>query len=349
MASEDRAEEALQPPPTAALSQLLRGSLVTQLIYVAATLGVADLLCDGPKSSHELAAALRVDPEALYRVLRALASIGIFEETESRWFALTPLAQPLRTGVPGSLRASAMLYGEPWWWRACGDLLHSARTGQPAFDHIYGESLFAYLRHTPDAAAIFNDHQTNMTQQDAAAVVNAYTFRECTKVVDVGGGHGALTAAILKTCSWTTAILFDQPAVIQGAKERLRAEGITARCDCVAGDFFESVPVGGDAYVLEDIVHDWGDARATAILRACRRAIAQAPASSAKLLVVEKVIPPGNTPFPGKLTDITMLLVAGGRERTANEYETLLNEAGFVLTRVVPTASPASVIEAIPA
>jgi Dimerisation domain len=165
MAPTDKAQEALQPPPAAGLSQLLRGSLVTQLIHVAATLGVADLLCDGPKSSHELAAALRVDPEALYRVLRALASIGIFEETDPRRFALTPLAQPLRTDVPGSLRASAMLYGEPWWWRACGDLLHSVRTGQPAFDHVHGESLFAYLRHAADAAAIFNDHQTNMTRR----------------------------------------------------------------------------------------------------------------------------------------------------------------------------------------
>jgi hypothetical protein len=349
MASEDRVQEAQQPPPAAGLSQLLRGSLVTQLIHVAATLGVADLLCDGSKGTHELAAALRVDPEALYRVLRALASVGIFEETDPRWFALTPLAQLLRTDVSGSLRASAMLYGEPWWWRAFGDLLHSVRTGQPAFDHVHGESLFAYLRHAADAATIFNDHQTNMTRQDAAAVVNAYGFRECTTVVDVGGGHGALTAAILKACSWTTAILFDQPAVIEGAKQRLRAEGLTDRCACVAGDFFESVPVGGDAYVLKDIVHDWDDDRATAILYKCRRAIAQAPASSAKLLVVEKVIPPGNAPFPGKLIDITMLLVTGGRERTENEYEALLNKAGFTLTRIVPTSSPASVIEAIPA
>jgi hypothetical protein len=323
--------------------------LVTQLIHVAATLGVADLLSDGPKSSHELAVTLRVDPEALYRVLRALASIGIFEETDSRRFALTPLAQPLRTGVPGSLRASAVLYGEPWWWRACGDLLHSVRTGQPAFDHVYGESLFPYLRHTADAAAIFNDHQTSMTRQDAAAVVDAYGFSDCTRVVDVGGGHGALTVAILTACSRTTAILFDQPAVIEGARERVRAEGLTDRCTCVAGDFFESVPVGGDAYVLKDIVHDWEDGRATEILGNCRRAIAQGPVSSAKLLVVEKVIPSGNVPFPGKLTDITMLLVTGGRERTANEYEALLNEAGFALTRIVPTSSAASVIEAVPA
>lgn len=208
--------------------------------------------------------------------------------------------------------------------------------------------LFAYLEHTADAAAIFNDHQTNMTRQDATAVVSAYGFRECTRIVDVGGGHGALTAAILKACPWTTAILFDQVAVIQGAKQRLRTEGVTDRCTCIAGDFFESVPEGGDAYVLKDIVHDWEDDRAAAILHNCRRAMAHTPAVATKLLVIEKVIPPGNAPFPGKLTDITMLLVTGGRERTAKEYEALLNEAGFALMRIVPTSTPASVIEAVP-
>ena len=329
------------------LSQLLRGSLVTQLIHVAATLGVADMMSDGPRSSHDLAASLRVNREALYRVLRALASIGIFEETDPGWFALTAQAEPLRTDVPGSLRASAILYGEPWFWRACGDLLHSVRTGQPAFDHVHGEPLFTYLDHTADAAAIFNDHQTNMTRQDAAAVVSAYGFRECTRVVDVGGGHGTLTAAILKACPWTTALLFDQPAVIEGAKQRLRAEGVTGRATCIAGDFFDSIPQDGDVYVLKDIVHDWEDDRATVILQNCRRAMANR-AAGAKLLVVEKIIPSGNEPFPGKLTDITMLLITGGRERTAKEYEALLCEAGFALTRIVPTSSPASVIEATP-
>jgi ubiquinone/menaquinone biosynthesis C-methylase UbiE len=321
---------------------------VTQLIHVAATLGVADFLRDGPKSSDELAASLRVDPEALYRVLRALASLGVFAETNPHQFALTELAQPLQSDVPGSLRASAILYGERWWWQACGELLHSVRTGLPAFAHVHGEALFAYLDHAADAAAIFNDHQTNMTRQDAAAIVSAYDFRECARVVDVGSGHGALTAAILKACPRTTVVLFDQPAVIEGAKQRLRAEGVIDRCSFSAGDFFESVPEGGDAYVLKDIIHDWDDVRAMTILRNCRRVMTHAPAVTARVLVVEKVIPPGNASFPGKLTDITMLLVAGGRERTAKEYETLLTGAGLTLTRIVPTASPASVIEATP-
>jgi precorrin-6B methylase 2 len=348
VASEDMTQERQQASPAAGLSQLLRGSLVTQLIHAAATLGIADSLGAGPKSCHELAAPLRVDPEALYRVLRALASLGIFEEIDSRRFALTAMAQPLRSDVPGSLRGSAMLYGERWWWHACGELLQSVRTGQPAFDHVHGQALFPYLAAAADAAATFNAHQTSMTQQDAAAVVSAYDFREYARVVDVGGGHGALTAAILKACPRTTAVLFDQPAVIEGAKQRLHAEGVADRCTCLAGDFFESVPEGGDAYVLKDIVHDWDDDRAMAILRNCRRVMAHASAVTTRVLVVEKVIPLGNALFPGKLTDITMLLVTGGRERTAKEYEALLTGAGLALTRIVSTSSPASVIEAVP-
>jgi len=333
-------------PAAAILSQLLRGSLVTQLLHVAATLGLADLLRVGPKSSHELAAAIRADPEALYRVLRALSGLGIFAETMPGTFGLTPLAEPLRSDVPGSLLGSAVLYGTPWWWQACGELLHSVKTGQPAFDHVHGQALFAYLDSASEAAAVFNDHQTSMTQQDASAVVAAYDFTEYRRVVDLGGGHGALAAAILKAGAQTTVVLFDQPTVVAGAPDRLRAQGVTDRWTCVAGDFFESVPVGGDAYVVKDIIHDWDDERATTILHNCRVAMAHSPALKARLLVIEKVIPPGNAPFVGKMTDITMLLVTGGRERTAEEYQALLAKAGFTVKRVIPTRSPASVIEA---
>lgn len=334
-------------PPGAALSQLLRGSLVTQLIHVAAALGVADHLSAGPKSSQDLAKAVNANPEALYRVLRALASLGIFVETDPGTFSMTPLAEPLQSDVPGSLRASAILYGASWWWRACGELLHSVRTGQPAFDHVHAEALFSYLDSAKDAAAIFNDHQSNMTQQDAAAVVAAYDFAQYPTVVDVGGGHGVLGAAILKACPRTTVVVFDQPAVIATAPGH-SPEGGDGRLKYVAGDFFRAVPTGGHAYVLKDIVHDWGDQDVTKILRNCRLAMSQTAGVEAKLLVVEKVIPPGNGPFPGKLTDITMLLVTNGRERTANEYQALLAEAGFSLTRIVNTRSPASVIEAVP-
>jgi hypothetical protein len=338
------------PPasPHAMLGQLLRGALVTQLIHVAARLRIADLLQAGPKSADDLAATVGVDAQALHRILRALAGLGIFAETDAGRFALTPLADPLRSDAPASLRGSAVLYGEPWWWQACGDLLYSVRTGQPAFDHVHGQPLFAYLDATADAAATFNDHQTSMTRQDAAAVVDAYDFTGCSTVVDVGGGHGALAAAILKGSPQTTVVLFDRPAVVEGATRRLRAEGVAERCSCVGGDFFESVPAGADTYVLKDIIHDWDDERAASILRQCRRGMTNS-AATPRLLLVEKVIPPGNAPFAGKMTDITMLLVAGGRERTAEEYHALLAEAGFAVRRIVPTRSPASVIEAVPA
>jgi|SRR5262245_4495008 len=334
-------------PPGVTLSQLLRGSLVTQLIHVAATLGIADLLSAGPKSSRDLAIVVKANPDALYRVLRALASLGIFTETDPGTFSMTPLAEPLCSDVPGSLRGSAILYGASWWWRACGDLLYSVGTGQPAFDHVHGQALFSYLDSAQDAAAIFNKHQSNMTQQDAAAVVAAYDFAQCPSVVDVGGGHGVLGVAIRNACPRTSVVVFDQPAVIATAP-RHAPEGGDGRLRFVAGDFFESVPTGGHVYVLKDIVHDWGDQDATKILHNCRQAMSQATDIEARLLVVEKVIPPGNGAFPGKLTDITMLLVTNGRERTADEYGALLAKAGFTLTRTIPTRSPASIIEAVP-
>ncbi len=349
MSSGQEVEGGAEPSPAARLSQLLRGFLVTQLIHVVATLGIADLLDAGPRSSDDLAAAVGADRGALYRVLRALASLGIFTETSPGLFALTPLAEPLRSGVPGSLRGSAMLYGQPWWWRACGELLYSVRTGQTAFEHVHGQALFAYLDETRDAAAVFNDHQRNMTEQDAAAVVAAYDFTGCSTVVDVGGGHGVLAAAIAEATPETTVVLLDQPSVVAGARQHLRDRGVADRCRCIAGDFFAAVPEGGNAYVLKDVIHDWDDERTGVILRNCHRAMVRHPADAARLLLVEKVIPRGNGPFAGKLTDITMLLVAGGRERTAEEYHALLAGAGFTVTRIVPTRSPASIIEAVPA
>jgi hypothetical protein len=227
--------------------------------------------------------------------------------------------------------------------------LHSVRTGQPAFEYVHNQALFAYLDQSGEAAANFNTHQTNMTRLDVPAILAAYNFAEFGTVVDIGGGHGALAAAIMHACPQTTVILFDQPAVVAGARMRLQAEGGTERCSFVEGDFFGSVPEGGDAYVLKDIIHDWDEDRALAILRNCHQAMTQHTSRLARLLIVEKVIPPGNAPFAGKLTDITMLLIAGGRERTTVEYQALLEQAGFTLTKIVPTRSPASVIEAVPA
>ena len=335
------------PPPAAALiGQLLRGSLVTQLIAVAARLGIADLLASGPRTCDDVAGVLSVDAGALYRILRALASFGIFAEAAERRFQLTPLAEPLRSDAAGSLRGSAMLYGDSFFWQATGALLHTVRTGQTAFDHVLGISLFEYLEQHPEAAALFDQHQTNMTRQDAEAIVAAYDFSGVATLVDVGGGHGTLLASILKAHPAMRGVLFERPSVAVGAKARLDAEEIAKRCQIATGDFFHAVPFGGDAYILKDIIHDWDDERAIAILKHCRQAVAGTPPG--KVLVVEKVIPPGNEPFAGKLTDITMLVVTGGRERTEAEYRWLLGAAGFTVSRIVPTRSPASIVEAVP-
>jgi hypothetical protein len=347
MSSQNNSAAAAQPPPAAQLAQLLRGSLITQLIYVAARLGIADLLRDGPRHSDELAQTAAADPRTLYRILRALAGLGIFAEQQPHVFELTPLAEPLRSDVSGSLHGSALVYGDRWWWQACGELLHSVTSGQTAFEQVHGQTLFDYLGQSVDAAALFNRHQSNMTRQDAAAVVEAYDFSVFSSIVDIGGGLGALAGAILQACPHTGVILFDQPAVIDAAKASLSPEP-GARCQLVGGDFFIAVPAGGDAYVLKDIIHDWDDELAISILQNCRKAMTAGAANNRRLLLIEKVIPAGNEPFAGKLTDITMLLITGGMERTGEEYRALLEKAGFALTRIVATRSPASVIEAVP-
>ena len=326
---------------------MLRGSLVTQLIHVAARLGIADLLGDEPRTADELAKAVGAHPHALYRVLRALASLGIFAERKDGRFVLTPLAEPLRSDAPASLRGSAILYGEPWWWGPCGQLLRSVLTNQAGFDHFHGADLFKYLEEHPDAAHLFNDHQTNMTRQDAATVITAYDFSGLETIVDVGGGYGTLLAGVLKAHPPARGILFEQESVIEAARTRIQAEGVEDRCQLVVGDFFQSVPGGGDAYILKDVIHDWEDDRAVKILRNCRRAITTRRDTAARILLIEKVIPPGNAAFTGKLTDITMLLMTGGHERTREEYRRLLETAGLQMTRAVETRGPSTVLEAL--
>jgi hypothetical protein len=331
-------------PPTIALYQKLTGTWVAQAISVVAKLGTADALADGPRSVDELAAAAIAHAPSLYRVLRALASVGIFAEDEDGRFRLTPLAEPLRSDAPRSVRAFAIMLGEEWNWRPWGDLLHSVTTGQPAFEHAYGTGIFAYMADRPEAGAIFDAAMTSRSDPDAEAVTAAYDFSTFRTVVYVGGGRGSLLASILRANPDVRGILFDQPHVIPGAQQYLEAVGLWQRCELVAGDFFESVVAGGDAYVLKWIVHDWDDERALRILERCHQAV---PATG-RLLLVETVIPPGNDPSFGKLADVAMLVWTGGQERTEAEYRALLATAGFELTRVVPTRSSLSVVEAVP-
>jgi O-methyltransferase domain/Dimerisation domain len=344
--NESRSQEPLPRVSAAAtLQHLIMGFRVTQLIYVAAKLGLADHLDQGPQTPQVLAQAVGAEPRALYRLLRALASLGLFAETADGTFALTPLAQLLQTNVAGSLRSLALLYGEDWLWQAYGRMLYSVQTGQPAFEHAHGQLLFDYLYHHPTAAALFNEAMSGYSGQEAAAILAAYDFSDVTTVVDVGGGHGALLAALLRNRPHLSGMVLDRAPVIAGARRRLADAGLAARASCVAGDFFAAVPSGGDIYVLKSVLHDWDDAAALRILRTCRQAMAQ----HARLLVVERVIPPGNTAAEAKLFDINMLVVAGGQERMEREYDALLQAAGFNLTRIIPTRSPLSLIEGVPA
>ncbi|MBS0448869.1 MAG: hypothetical protein JSR59_23340 [Proteobacteria bacterium] len=328
---------------TQRMGGLLAGYRVTQMLHVAARLGLADALAGGPMAVDALARAAGCDAVALFRLLRALAPIGVFAERDDGRFETTALADTLRSDAPGSLRPQALTYGEPWWWGAYGELLHCVRTGGNGFEQACGMPLFDYLGRHPDAARVFNDNMSAMTAAEAEAVAAAADLGGLRLLADIGGGHGTLAAAILRRRPAARALLFDQPSVIAGAPAALARLGIAERCDLVAGDFFASVPAGADVYLLKDILHDWDDAQAVAILRQVREAMRE----GARLLVVERIIPPGNAPFAGKDVDITMMVMLGGRERTEAEYRQLLDAAGLTVARIVPTAVPSSVIEAV--
>jgi hypothetical protein len=310
---------------------------------VAAKLGIADLLKDSPKSCSELATATGTNARSLYRVLRALASLGVFAETEPNHFTLTPLAACLKSDVPNSVRAFVIMLGEEHY-RAWGEFMHSVQTGGSSFEHVYGMNVFEYYAQNPEPAKIFDESMTNFSVIESAAIASSYDFSSIQTLVDVAGGEGLLIASILKSNPTLKGILFDQPYVIERGKPFLAAEGVSERCQLIAGNFFESVPEGGDAYILKHIIHDWDDERAIAILKQCHKVMPE----NGKVLLAEQVIPPGNEPFMGKLLDLNMLVMApGGCERTEAEYRALFEKAGFKLTRIVPTQEEVSIIEGI--
>lgn len=335
---------AQEPPPDAALAQLIFGKCVAMAISVAAKLRIADKLAAGPKSAADLARETETHAPSLYRLLRALASVGVFAEDSDRRFRLTPMAEYLRTGVPGSMRGVADYFGSDWTWRPWGQLLHSVRTGETAFDHVFGEPCFDYLAKHPEESAVFNEGMTGFSSTVAPAVAEAYDFSKFGTVVDVGGGHGALLTTILKAFPTVRGVVYDAPHVVEGAKGPIRAAGLADRCRTEGGDFFQAVPAGGDAYLMKHIIHDWPDDRATTILKNCRKAVNP----GGKLLLVEIVIKPGNEPDLGKVLDLEMLVLPSGRERTEAEYARLFAGAGWKLTRVVPTKSAMQVIEGEP-
>ncbi len=332
-------------PPDAQLLQVAFAPMVAQALYVAAKLGVADHLAEKPLPITELATRTGSHERALYRVLRSLASAGIFAETDPKVFALTPSAELLRADAPNSLRNGVIFLGEEWHWRVWSDMLYSVQTGKPAWGHVHGAEVFDYFAANPEQSEIFNRAMTDGSTGIAPVIVEAYDFSGFKALVDIAGGHGYLLAQVLKAFPGVQGVLFDVPSVIQGAGALLEKEGVAARVEKVAGDFFASVPRGADAYMMKHIIHDWDDERAVKILDNIRAAMPD----DSKVLIIETVVPAGNEPHYSKVLDLEMLVSPGGVERTAEEYGELLRAAGLRLTRIIATPSPYSIVEAVKA
>jgi hypothetical protein len=325
-----------------ALGQMITGYWRSQAIYAAAKLGIADLLSDGPRAVDDLAQATSTKAPWLYRLLRALASVGVFAEDTQGRFELTPLADLLRSDVEGSQRALALMMGEEHY-AVWGQLAHVLRTGENAFEKLFGQPIFDFMADHPEQGQVFDAAMTGIHGRETAAMLAAYDFSQFQTLADIGGGNGTTIARVLQHCPALRGVLFDLPHVVGRATKTIQSAGVADRCTLVGGSFFESVPQGGDAYLMRHIIHDWDDEKSLAILRSCQRAMR----AGSKLLVVESVIPPGNGPFQGKFLDLTMMLIPGGQERTADEYSRLFDQAGFDLTRIVPTSLEVSVIEGV--
>jgi hypothetical protein len=331
-----------QPPPSAQLFQMMTGFVVSQAIFVAARLGVADAVSGGPRPVADIARELKADPASLYRLLRTLASVGVFAETSPRTFSLTPMGAMLRRDDSSGMHAAALMI-DGVCYGPFGQLVHSVKTGRPAFDEVFGSPIFDYFTAHPDVGRIFDAAMTGIHGPETPAMIEAYDFTPFKTIVDVGGGNGSLLFEVLRAAPGASGVVFDLPGVIERTNQAIRAAGLGDRCRAEGGSFFDSVTRGGDAYILRHIIHDWDNERCITILRRCREALAP----GGKVLVIESVVPPGNDPHPGKMLDMIMLAVPGGVERTAEEFERLFAAAGLRLTRIVPTKSPVSVVEGV--
>ncbi|MGH7865549.1 MAG: methyltransferase [Candidatus Binataceae bacterium] len=336
-----------QPPPQMVLFQMMSGYYISCALYVAAKLCIADHLADGPRNYLDLAKAANAHAPSLNRVMRLLASVGVFREEDAGNFALTPLGELLRSGVPGSARAAALVWGG-MTMRAWSDLEYSVQTGKPAFHHMFGMDSFSYLQQHPEESANFDAAMADFTKLVGVAVVAAYDFSEFGSIIDVGGGNGALIAAVLNANPNLRGALFDLPHVALGAKARLDAAGLGRRCEIFGGDFFtDSLPTGRDAYMLKHVIHDWDDDHALKILTTCRRAMGP----GAKLLIVEGVYPlrsdHSDASRGAASNDVNMLVCTSGKQRSEAEFRALFAAAGFKLGRIVPTMARVCVIEGV--
>jgi hypothetical protein len=331
--------------PALKLMPLITGHWVAAAVHAAARLKLADLLVSGPKTSDELAAAVGADGSSVYRLMRALATLGLFEEISPKRFQQSELSELLRSDHPESMRPMALFQGSPPHWKAWGAFLHSVRTGQPAFEHVHGMRFFDYCQTDAEFAEAFNGAMTGFSAVAAQAVLDAYDFSAVHKLIDVGGGHGYLIAQILKRYRQLRGGLIDLPSVVPGATSALQEAGVLNRCEVIGGSFFDQVPPA-DAYISKSIIHDWDDEHSRTILKNMRTAME----GEGRVLLVELVVNPKEKDSTAALIDLEMLNgTHGGRERTEDEFAELFASAGFRLNRVVRTKSPFCVLEAVPA
>ena len=331
-------------PPHAQLIQMAAASWVSATVYTAAWFGLADHLAAGPKSATELAVDTATHAPALHRLMRTLAGLGILTEQDGQRFALTPLGEALKTGAPGCARSTLLAFCGPAFWRSWEGMVHAVQTGETGFEKVNGAPVFDYLAQHPDQAAHFSEAMVGFHGAEPPTVAAAYDFSGFETIVDIGGATGNMLAAVLSRHAGPRGVLFDRPHVVRDAPALLTAHGVQQRVTIEEGNFFERVPSGGDVYVLSHIIHDWSEDQCLTILGHCR----QAMKPGGRLLIVETVLPPGDTMHQGKLQDMVMLVVPGGQERTEAEYAALLEKASFRLTRVVPTDSVVSIVEATP-
>ena len=332
----------VEPQPSAQIIQMAGGHYVAKAIFAAAELGIADHIEDEPVSAEELAQATETNSSALYRLLRTMSGLGFFTEDKEKRFSLTSLGKALKSDAPGYARSTVRAMAGPTFWNAWGEFLYSVKTGKTAAEHVFGKSIFEHLAEKPEQAKLFNEMMIGFHGEEPPAIAEGYDFSEIKTIVDVGGGTGNLLTTILQAYPEMQGILFDLPHVAEEAQDLIETKNLSANCTIVSGSFFDSVPKGGDVYILSHIIHDWSEEQCLQILENCRSAMS----ADARLLVIEMVIPPGNDFHPAKLLDLQMLTVAGGQERTKEEYAELLGRSGFDLVKIIPTKSPVSVIEA---
>ncbi|MBK9152937.1 MAG: methyltransferase [Chloracidobacterium sp.] len=342
----DATSQSPQMPPEAQLLQIATGCLATPAIYVAAKLGIPDLIADDTRSAAELASATDSDEHSLYRALRAIASIGILAEGPGRTFSNTPMSQVMRADAPNSLRDMLIWLLEEPHWRVYGELLYSVQTGKTAWDKVHGAPIFESLFTThKELGETFNRAMTAFSHQTIPAILSAYDFSGAGTIADIAGGYGHLLGAVLQKYPDAKGVLFEIPPVLEGAPAMLESYGVTDRAELVAGDFVDSIPVKADVYMLKHIIHDWYDDKCEKILGNIRESMPD----DAKVLVIDAVLPPPGEPHFSKFLDLEMLMLPGGMERTADEFESLLKNSGFKMTRIIPTPSPVGIVEAVKA